>query len=90
MTHVDNDNNESNHKKTSGQRLSDESLSRVDLLEKNIILTQENEELSARYTALFRLNELSQDCDNLADFYPQVHRTIASLMTAKKFIYSVI
>jgi len=46
-------------------------------------LEQKNDNLQARYTALFRLNELSQECDDLTDFYPQVHRTIASLMTAE-------
>ena len=46
-------------------------------------LQQENQELQARYTALFHLNQLSQECDQLINFYPQVHRTIASLMTAE-------
>ncbi|KGJ95333.1 sensor domain-containing phosphodiesterase [Colwellia psychrerythraea] len=49
----------------------------VDFLEKK------NADLQARYTALFKLNQLSQDCDDLESFYPQVHSTIASLMTAK-------
>jgi len=56
-----------------------------DLAEEVLSLRQQNRELQARYTALFRLNQLSQECDQLANFYPQVHRTIASLMTAKNF-----
>jgi len=48
-------------------------------------LQKENQELNTRYKALFHLNQLSQDCNNLSDFYPQVHRTIASLMTANNF-----
>ncbi len=46
-------------------------------------LKRQNQYLQARYTALFRLNQLSQECDNLSQFYPQVHRAIASLMTAE-------
>lgn len=51
----------------------------VDFLEKK------NADLQARYTALFKLNQLSQECNDLESFYPQVHSTIASLMTAKNF-----
>ena len=51
----------------------------VDFLEKK------NADLQARYTALFKLNHLSQECNDLSRFYPQVHNTIASLMTAKNF-----
>ncbi|WP_138140323.1 sensor domain-containing phosphodiesterase [Colwellia psychrerythraea] len=51
----------------------------VDFLEKK------NADLQARYTALFKLNQLSQECNDLDSFYPQVHTTIASLMTAKNF-----
>lgn len=51
----------------------------VDFLEKR------NADLQARYTALFKLNQLSQECNDLESFYPQVHTTIASLMTAKNF-----
>ena len=43
----------------------------VDFLEKK------NADLQARYTALFKLNQLSQDCHDLESFYPQVHSTIA-------------
>jgi diguanylate cyclase (GGDEF)-like protein len=51
----------------------------VDFLEKK------NSDLQARYTALFKLNRLSQECNELDSFYPQVHSTIASLMTANNF-----
>lgn len=56
-----------------------------DLTQEVLSLRQENSDLQARYTALFRLNQLSQECDQLTNFYPQVHRTIASLMTANNF-----
>ena len=46
-------------------------------------LEQKNADLQARYTALFKLNQLSQECHDLDRFYPQVHTTIASLMTAE-------
>lgn len=53
-------------------------------LEKEMdLLRQKNDDLQARYTALFRLNQLSQECDELNHFYRQVHKTIASLMTAE-------
>jgi hypothetical protein len=48
-------------------------------------LEQKNAALQARYTALFKLNQLSQDCHDLDSFYPQVHRIIASLITAENF-----
>jgi hypothetical protein len=50
-----------------------------------LLLQEQYKNLERRYTALFRLNQLSQECDDLDDFYPQVHRTIASLMTASNF-----
>ncbi len=49
------------------------------------LLQDQHQNLQMRYTALFHLNQLSQECDELENFYPQVHRTIASLMTAKNF-----
>lgn len=54
-------------------------------IDKLPVLQQQYQELQMRYNALFSLNHLSQECDNLNSFYPQVHRTIASLMTAKNF-----
>ncbi len=50
-----------------------------------LVLQQKYQDLQTRYTALFHLNQLSQECDELENFYPQVHRTIASLMTARNF-----
>lgn len=50
-----------------------------------LLLQKQYKNLERRYTALFRLNQLSQECEDLDDFYPQVHRTIASLMTASNF-----
>ena len=49
----------------------------VDCLEKK------NADLQARYNALVKLNQLSHECHDLDSFYPQVHNTITSLMTAK-------
>lgn len=56
-----------------------------DTLEQLKLLQLQHQELQTRYKALFHLNQLSQECDELDHFYPQVHRTIASLMTAKNF-----
>jgi len=50
-----------------------------------LMLQQQHQQLQTRYSALFSLNQLSQQCDDLSHFYLQVHRTIASLMTAKNF-----
>jgi diguanylate cyclase (GGDEF)-like protein len=44
-----------------------------------------HQNLLARHTALFKLNQLAHECDKLHDFYYQVHQIIASLMTAKNF-----
>jgi diguanylate cyclase (GGDEF)-like protein len=49
------------------------------------LLKEQHENLQMRYKALFHLNQLSQECNDLEHFYPQVHRTIASLMTAANF-----
>ena len=68
----------------SNQRMSEDSKSSTDA-GKLFALEQQYQELKIRYSALFSLNHLSQECDDLNDFYPQVHRTIASLMTAKNF-----
>jgi len=46
---------------------------------------QQYQNLQTRYTALFHLNQLSQECDQLDKFYQQVHRITASLMTANNF-----
>ncbi|WP_019027155.1 sensor domain-containing phosphodiesterase [Colwellia piezophila] len=57
----------------------------ADLAEKIDFLEKKNADLDARYTALFKLNHLSQECNELDSFYSQVHNTIASLMTAENF-----
>jgi len=54
-------------------------------IDKLITLQQQYQELQMRYSALFNLNQLSQECEDLNEFYPQVQRTIASLMTANNF-----
>jgi diguanylate cyclase (GGDEF)-like protein len=41
--------------------------------------------LEDRYTALFKLNQLSHDCADLSIFYGQVHQSIASVMRAENF-----
>ncbi|MFD2167739.1 EAL domain-containing protein [Thalassotalea euphylliae] len=41
--------------------------------------------LQDRYTALFKLNQLSQDCTELDVFFYQVHHIIKSLMVAENF-----
>lgn len=43
------------------------------------------QQLQDRHTALFKLNQLSQDCAELSTFYPQVHQVIKSLMVAENF-----
>ncbi len=48
-------------------------------------LQKQHQDLQLRYSALFNLNRLSQECDDLDHFYPQVHQTIGSLMTAENF-----
>ena len=50
-----------------------------------LILQKQYQDLQLRYSALFKLNQLSQECDDLNHFYPQVHKTISSLMTAENF-----
>jgi diguanylate cyclase (GGDEF)-like protein len=55
----------------------------LELKQEVVLLRKKNEELQARYTALFRLNQLSQECEELNHFYEQVHLTITSLMTAE-------
>jgi diguanylate cyclase (GGDEF)-like protein len=57
----------------------------AELIEDIGFLEKKNADLQARYTALFQLNQLSQECNDLDSFYPQVHKTIASLMTAENF-----
>ena len=53
--------------------------------EELLLLKRQHQDLQLRYSALFSLNQLAQECENLNLFYPQVHRTIGSLMTAENF-----
>lgn len=57
----------------------------AELLVQLQLLQEQHQALQTRYTALMHLNKLSHECENLDDFYLQVHRTIASLMTAENF-----
>lgn len=58
----------------------------VELPSQDLLLLQEkHQNLQLRYSALLSLNQLSQECDDLNQFYPQIHRTIATLMTAENF-----
>ncbi|MBU2870182.1 EAL domain-containing protein [Colwellia sp. E2M01] len=57
----------------------------TDLSDDVDLLERKNADLQERYTALFKLNRLSQECNDLDTFYSQVHSTIASLMTAENF-----
>ncbi|NMP31889.1 EAL domain-containing protein [Thalassotalea sp. M1531] len=41
--------------------------------------------LQQRHTALFKLNQLSQECAELSSFYAQVHQVIKSIMIAENF-----
>lgn len=50
-----------------------------------LMLEEKYQELELRYSALITLNRLAQECDDLTHFYPQVHRSISSLMTAENF-----
>ncbi|MDO6447322.1 EAL domain-containing protein [Colwellia sp. 1_MG-2023] len=56
-----------------------------DLAKESILLLNKYRKLEERYTALFTLNQLSNDCANLNTFYRQVHHAIASIMDAKNF-----
>ncbi len=51
----------------------------------NTLLQEKYQLLEERYTALFKLNQLSHDCADLHDFFKQVHKVIASLMIAENF-----
>ncbi len=57
----------------------------VDLAKESLQLLDNYRKLQDRYTALFTLNQLSNDCADLNTFYKQVHHSIASIMNAKNF-----
>lgn len=56
-----------------------------ELAMQSLQLLEKYRKLEARYTALFRLNQLSHDCADLNTFYAQVHQAIASIMNANNF-----
>jgi diguanylate cyclase (GGDEF)-like protein len=55
------------------------------LAKETISLLDKYRKLEDRYTALFKLNQLSHDCADLNMFYGQVHQAIASVMRAENF-----
>jgi diguanylate cyclase (GGDEF)-like protein len=55
------------------------------LAKEAIALLDKYNKLEDRYTALFKLNQLSHDCADLNMFYAQVHQSIASVMRAENF-----
>jgi diguanylate cyclase (GGDEF)-like protein len=55
------------------------------LAKETISLLGKYRKLEDRYTALFKLNQLSHDCADLSMFYGQVHESIASVMRAENF-----
>jgi diguanylate cyclase (GGDEF)-like protein len=62
-----------------------EGLSKTSLLKEYHSLRAAHDDMLDRYTALFQLNKLSQECSELTTFFYQVHQIIASLMIAKNF-----
>ncbi|MEW6990217.1 EAL domain-containing protein [Colwelliaceae bacterium 6441] len=56
-----------------------------DLAKESVLLLGNYRKLQDRYTALFTLNQLSNDCADLNTFYHQVHQSIASIMNAENF-----
>ena len=63
------------------------SLSKQDseLAKEAILLLDKYRKLQDRYTALFTLNQLANDCADLDTFFKQVHQAIASIMNANNF-----
>jgi diguanylate cyclase (GGDEF)-like protein len=55
------------------------------LAKEAISLLDKYRKLEDRYTALFKLNQLSHDCADLNMFYGQVHQAISSVMRANNF-----
>jgi diguanylate cyclase (GGDEF)-like protein len=85
MITLESDNQKVNTIKALKKHTLKKNVSVAELTEEIDFLAQKNSDLQARYTALFKLNQLSQECNELDHFYPQVHNTIASLMTAENF-----
>jgi diguanylate cyclase (GGDEF)-like protein len=85
MITLESDNQKARTIKSQNKQIPKNEGSVAELTEEINFLAQKNTDLQARYSALFKLNHLSQECSELDSFYPQVHKTIASLMTAKNF-----
>jgi diguanylate cyclase (GGDEF)-like protein len=83
------ENLKANTKEVSGQQITVIPESIAELSDEIDFLERKNSDLQARYTALLKLNHLSQECHDLDTFYPQVHSTIASLMTAENFFIAL-
>jgi len=66
-------------------QLSQLPVSDANLAKEAITLLEKYHKLENRYTALFKLNQLSHDCADIKTFFAQVHQTIESLMVAKNF-----
>jgi diguanylate cyclase (GGDEF)-like protein len=83
------ENLKANTKEVTGQQITATPESIAELSDEVDFLERKNSDLQARYTALLKLNHLSQECHDLDTFYPQVHSTIASLMTAENFFIAL-
>jgi diguanylate cyclase (GGDEF)-like protein len=59
--------------------------SNADSAKESIALLNKYQKLEDRYTALFKLNQLSTDCANLSTFFEEVHHAIATVMSANNF-----
>jgi diguanylate cyclase (GGDEF)-like protein len=57
----------------------------TELAKEAMVLLNKYQKLKNRYTALFKLNQLSTDCADLESFFQQVHFSIASIMSAENF-----
>jgi len=57
----------------------------TEILNELSLIKVEYQSLLDRHTALFKLNQLSHECEHLDSFYHEVHQVIASLMVAKNF-----
>ncbi|MFB0982124.1 MAG: EAL domain-containing protein [Alteromonadaceae bacterium] len=55
------------------------------LAKEDISLLDKYRKLEDRYTALFKLNQLSHDCADLSTFFAQVHHSFAAIMRAENF-----
>ena len=67
------------------QKLEHLSDSDTALAKEALQLLDKYQKLEDRYTTLFKLNQLSNDCANIDTFYRQVHQAIAYLMNAENF-----